>query len=303
MEKFIFWLAATVAAVSVGYSLYGRYKLKRIMEKLSDMLDIAISGGFKDSVFDESLYSALEAKLARFLAQSSLSAVSVERERDKIKELIADISHQTKTPIANIVLYAQLLGEADLPDDCRQQVKFIINQSEKLNFLINALIKLSRLETGIISVNPKPDSVSKLLASVSENISSEAEAKNIELIFPDTDAEAVFDLKWTSEAVCNIADNAVKYTPSGGRIEFSVIPYDMFCRIDIADTGIGIPEDELGKIFRRFYRSHSVSDEEGVGIGLFLSREIISAEGGYIRVSSKVGKGSVFSLFLPRQSM
>ena len=115
----------------------------------------------------------------------------------------------------------------------------------------------------------------------------------------DTDAFAVFDGKWTAEALANIVDNAIKYTEHG-TIRISAVSYEMFARIDIADTGLGIPESEQAKIFARFYRSKAVQEQEGVGIGLYLARQILSGEGGYIKVDSVPGKGSTFSVFLPK---
>ena len=115
----------------------------------------------------------------------------------------------------------------------------------------------------------------------------------------DTDISAAFDMKWTTEALANIVDNAIKYTEHG-TIRISAVSYEMFARIDISDTGTGISESEQAKIFARFYRSNSVQKQEGVGIGLYLARQIISGEGGYIKVASVPGKGSAFSIFLPK---
>lgn len=126
-----------------------------------------------------------------------------------------------------------------------------------------------------------------------------ADTKGISIVMENTTIHTCFDLKWTAEAVYNIMDNAVKYTETGGSITIKVIAYDLFCRIDITDSGIGIAEDELSKIFMRFSRYPTVSSQEGVGIGLFLAREIITAQGGYIKVQSRCGSGSTFSLFLP----
>ena len=263
------------------------------------MLDAAIDGSFVESMYDESALSAVEAKMARYLSLCAVSSKNLLTEKDKIKGLISDISHQTKTPIANILLYSQLLSEHELPEDCATCVHALTNQAEKLNFLIGALVKLSRLETGLITVSPKQEAVQRLLEEVRGQIIFEAEAKGISIAVEDTGISACFDLKWTVEAVYNIVDNAIKYTESSGRITISVIPYEMFCRIDISDNGIGIAEDEQSKIFTRFYRSGAVSQQEGVGIGLFLAREILAAEGGYIKVASMPGSGSVFSVFLP----
>ena len=109
------------------------------------------------------------------------------------------------------------------------------------------------------------------------------------------------DRKWTGEALFNILDNAVKYTPEGGQIRVSVESWEMYVKIDIADTGIGISEQHQGAIFKRFYREDIVHDVDGIGIGLYLAREIVTLQGGYIRVTSEVGRGSTFSVFLPRQ--
>ena len=126
-----------------------------------------------------------------------------------------------------------------------------------------------------------------------------AEEKGIVIGLHNSNIEACFDAKWTLEAVCNLIDNAVKYTESGS-ITISVVSYEMFARIDITDTGIGIKEEEVTKIFSRFYRSQAVSDEAGVGIGLYLAREILVGQGGYMKVSSVYGQGSTFSVFLPK---
>ena len=138
-----------------------------------------------------------------------------------------------------------------------------------------------------------------LLESVAEQYAAKASEKGLSLQLQVTDAFAVFDFKWTVEALANIADNAIKYTEHG-TITISAVSYEMFARIDISDTGTGISESEQAKIFARFYRSNSVHKQEGVGIGLYLARQIISGEGGYIKVASVPGKGSTFSIFLPK---
>lgn len=292
-------VAAVLVAV-IAVILY-RQRVKKTFEIIGDMLDTAIDGSFIEGTFDETALSAVEAKLARYLSICAVSSKNLLAEKDKIKGLISDISHQTKTPIANILLYSQLLSEHELPEDCTVCVKALSAQAEKLNFLINALVKTSRLETGIITVAPKKESIQRLLDEVRKQIISKAEAKGISVVMEDTEISGYFDLKWTTEAVYNIIENAVKYTGNYGSITVKALPYELFCRIDITDNGIGIAEDEQSKIFTRFYRAAAVSDQEGVGIGLFLAREIVTAEGGYIKVASRPGSGSIFSVFLPRE--
>ncbi|MFB0921281.1 MAG: HAMP domain-containing sensor histidine kinase [Oscillospiraceae bacterium] len=296
-------IAALIAVIAaVCFVLYYRRKTRSILERASEMIDSAIAGNFQESVYDESLLSSVEAKLAQYLTSCSVSSRNLAEEKDKIKELVADISHQTKTPVSNILLYAQLLGEEHLPDESARQLSALSAQAEKLGFLIESLVKTSRLETGIITLNPKLCDVQPLLDAVSEQIMPKAKAKNISFKVTETSEKAYFDPKWTAEAVFNIADNAVKYTPCGGTLEISVSAYELFCRIDIKDSGIGVAEKEQAMIFSRFYRSPRVAESEGVGIGLYLAREIVSGEGGYIKVSSVQDKGSVFSVFLPREA-
>ena len=269
------------------------------MEEIERMLDAAMTGSFSETNFDESRQSALETKFAHYLSAAEASSRNVAQEKDKIKTLIADISHQTKTPIANLLLYSELLMEETLPASAKENVEALYKQSEKLRFLIDSLVKLSRLENGIISLSPQQASLQPLLESVVEQYAAKASGKGLSIYLYDTDISATFDFKWTAEALANIVDNAIKYTVHG-TITISTVSYEMFTRIDISDTGSGIPENAQAKIFARFYRSKSVREQEGVGIGLYLARQIISGEGGYIKVASVPEKGSTFSIFLPK---
>ena len=137
------------------------------------------------------------------------------REKDKIKALVADISHQTKTPIANLLLYSELLQEEALPPSTEANVDTLHAQAKKLQFLIDALVKLSRLENGIISLSPKRTALQPLLQSAAEQYAAKAAEKGLPLHLYDTEASAVFDPKWTAEALTNLIDNAIKYTPHG----------------------------------------------------------------------------------------
>ena len=278
---------------------WNRRKVRKTMETIEKMLDAAMAGSFSESGFDESKLSALETKFAHYLSAAETSSRNVAQEKDRIKSLIADISHQTKTPIANLLLYSELLMEEDIPPSAKGNVDALYHQSEKLRFLIDSLVKLSRLENGILSLSPQSAALQPLLRGVAEQYAAKAAEKGLSLQLQDTNASAIFDMKWTAEALANMVDNAIKYTEQGV-IRISAGSYELFARIDISDTGPGIPESERSKIFTRFYRSKNAGEQEGVGIGLYLARQIISCEGGYIKVSSIPGKGSTFSVFLPR---
>ncbi len=291
----ICFLAAAVAI------LLDRNLTKKTIDTISRMLDSAMEGTFTVETFDESLLSALETRFAHYLSASAVSAGNVSAEKDKIKTLIADISHQTKTPVSNLLLHSELLKEEPLPESAKDSVEAIHAQSEKLRFLIDALVKLSRLENGIISLSPRRGPLLPMLQNASGQFLQKAGKKGLYLKLNNTaaDISACYDPKWTAEAICNLLDNAIKYTQNGG-ITISVLGYELFARIDIADSGTGIPYEEQAKIFSRFYRCEGAKDEEGVGIGLYLAREIISGQGGYIKVTSAEGKGATFSVFLPR---
>lgn len=300
MTKIGVFCIAVVLLLALGIVLAYRHRTKRTLKRLDQMLDTAIRGAFSEESFDESLLSSVETKLARYLAASTVSARNLQREKDTIKTLIADISHQTKTPVANILLYTQLLAEQKLPEEGRACVAALSGQAEKLQMLIDALVKTSRLETGIIVLRPVPGPLSPVLQAAATQLRPRAEAKGVRVTLESGEADAVFDPKWTEEAVFNLLDNAVKYTPTGGQVTLSAQTYPLFARIDIRDTGPGIPEEEQPKIFQRFYRGAAHQAEEGVGIGLYLVRQIANGQGGYVKVASPEGGGALFSLYLPR---
>lgn len=297
MTKWIVLGALLVAAGAVtGCVLRERW----LYRQLDRLLDAAIRGEFDEKTFDESLLSRLESKLYRFLNASSLSAKNLAADRARIAELVSDISHQTKTPIANILLYTQLLQEQKLDDESRVLAAQIGGQTEKLRFLVQSLVKTSRLENGLVAVHPGEYELSALCGQLETDIAARAGKKGVTVIWNVPEGLTCrFDPKWTEEAVFNLLDNAVKYTPAGGTVTVSANTFEMFCCLSVSDTGVGIAEEEQAKIFERFYRSPSVAQEEGVGIGLYLARRIISAEGGYIKVKSG-GEGTTFSVFLPK---
>lgn len=295
------WIAAGVMlAAAVGVVLGERWRSARLIQRLDAMLTAAMEGEFSEASFDESRLSALESRLARYLAASALSARNLQAQKDQISALISDISHQTRTPVANLQLYSQLLEEQPLTPQGRRCAQAISAQSEKLQTLIEALVKSSRLETGILALHPEPGPLAPMVARAAAQYAPKAREKQIRLTVGPTEGEALFDPKWTEEALCNLLDNALKYTPAGGSVTVEVRPYEMFTAVCVQDTGPGIPEEEQAKIFGRFYRAPGAYQAEGVGIGLYLTRQIAAGQGGYIRVNSAPGQGSRFSLYLPR---
>ena len=185
--------AAVLTAASVV--VWDRWRTRRLLKRLDDMLEKAITQGFTEEDYDESLLSAVETKLARYLASSTVSARNLQSEKDKIKTLIADISHQTKTSLANVLLYAQLLSEQPLQDESRACVTALEGQAEKLQSLIEALVKTSRLESGVLALHPQPASLAPMLEDAVSQFTPKAAEKGIDLTLAAAEGDGVFDPK------------------------------------------------------------------------------------------------------------
>ena len=272
-------------------------KEKKLLNRLQQMLDCAIDGELERTEISEEKYSALENSMKQHLDSCFLARKNQQEEKEVIQKLISDIAHQTLTPISNLKIYGEILSETN--HENQEEIATILEQTEKLDFLIQSLVKLSRMESGIIAVHSEDTTIAQMFASVQQQFNVKVREKNITLSLCDTDLHVLCDPKWTVEAIGNIVDNAIKYTARGGKIKIKAGQYSFFVKIDITDNGIGIEKEEIPKIFGRFYRSMSVTDQPGVGIGLFLAREIIQAQKGYIIVTSETGQGSTFSVFLP----
>ena len=277
----------------------GRNK-KKEMEVLLQRLDDALEGGEGAYAYDESMDSAIADRLNKLLRSSSMGKERAYQDRDRIKSLISDISHQIRTPLSNIMLYTGLLQEKKLDGQSRMLADQIQGQAEKLDFFMKELIRSSYMETDMIVVSPRTAPVGELVDRACQAVEAEALKKGILIRQPETDRIICkFDMKWTLEAVRNILENALKYSPEGSEVEIEIAPNEAFTCISIQDEGIGIREEEQGLVFERFYRSRDVKKEPGMGIGIYLAREIISRQGGYIEARSEYAKGTCFCIYLP----
>ena len=249
----------------------------------------------------ETMLARICYRLSRLYQIMQENRRKVDEERRELQSLISDISHQVKTPVSNLKMAADTLLEKPVSEAERIDfIRGIFSQTDKLDFLFQVLVKTSRLETGVIQLEKKPGRLFDTVAQAMSGIVYAAEKKEI-AVSVDCSEDLAFshDSKWTSEALFNLLDNAVKYTPAGGKIAVSVVLWEMYVEIKVTDTGKGISESNQAAIFRRFYREEEVHDQQGVGIGLYLAREIVTRQGGYIKVVSEPGKGSEFSIMLP----
>lgn len=293
--------AGILALTAVRRALVRR-QVAEFSGRICEILDSLIAGepGRWPYVYEDSLTSKVQGKLLQFYDIADEARKVSGRDKKIIQELVSDISHQVKTPMANIRMFTGILKEHDLPEEKRRQfLETMEGQIGKLDFLMQSLIKMSRLETGTFVLKPKKAQLSDTIARALSLVWTRAEKKGISL---DADCDSRItvrhDPKWTAEAIGNILDNAVKYTPEGGSISVQVRPWQIYTRIDITDTGMGIDPEHYHDIFQRFYRAQEAAGEEGVGLGLYLAQEIVRQEMGYITVKSEKGKGSTFSVFL-----
>ena len=293
-----------VIACVASFVAFLRRKLVLFSDNLCRTIDDMLDGATPPPQIyeEESLFYKINHQLARLYEVLRENRESIAKERADLQELISDISHQVKTPISNLKMVNATLLEQPMPEEKQREfLQASSGQLEKLDFLMQAMIKTSRLETGVISLERKVQPIYDTLAAALGSILLNAERKNIHVsVDCPTDIVLAHDRKWTSEALFNILDNAVKYTTADGNIQVSVQSWEFYVKIDITDSGKGIAESRQGMIFKRFYREEEVHDIEGIGIGLYLAREIVTMQGGYIKVASKVGDGSTFSVFLPR---
>lgn len=266
-------------------------------KRLTALLDALREGKPYTVEYDESLASALECHLLDIWRAQELQNARLTEEKNRSATLIADIAHQCKTPLANLQLYSELLSESNLSSDAHAHVEALLSQTEKLTFLLEALLKGAQLEAGILQTKPERAPLAPLLKGAIKLMQPAAHAKSMTIQVNASEGYAVYDLKWTSEALQNVLDNAIKYSPAGSCIQISVVPLTFYTRIDVIDQGPGVSEKDSAKIFKRFYRSPAVHQLPGVGLGLYLTREILKSQKGYITVKS--AQGACFSLYLP----
>ena len=312
----LFSLTLEVAVLIVGAALIGcalvwlfvltqtfGKRLSRFTSELCKTLDNMMDGDEEPKPTDnsETLFARINHRLTRLYQIMQENRRKVEEERQELQTLVSDISHQVKTPVSNLKMVTDTLLTRPVTEAERIDfIKGVRSQTDKLDFLFQALVKTSRLETGVIRLEKKPGRIYDTVAQAMSGIVYAAEKKQIGVsVDCPENLTVAHDSKWTAEALFNLLDNAVKYTPAGGKITVTVEEWEMYAEIKVADTGKGISESNQAAIFRRFYREEEVHEQPGVGIGLYLAREIIAQQGGYIKVVSELGSGSAFSIMLP----
>jgi two-component system OmpR family sensor kinase len=246
------------------------------------------------------LATTINSLLARLEAAFTRREEALARQR----RFAADASHELRTPLTSISGHARMLDEWALEEDpktAKRSVGAIRQEAGRMRDLVESLLHLSRGDEGAPLEIGRHDFAAVAEEAV-QTIRAATNGKNsVEHLAPERKIEATFERNRILQVVSILLDNAVKYTPEGGRVTVSVEEGDVWVALVVSDTGIGISEDELPLIFERFYRADSARTEGGAGLGLSIARQIAESHGGRIEAQSTPGEGSTFTLLLPRE--
>ena len=293
--------AAAIFFCALTVFLCRRY-VRRSFNSIDTVLDRVLMKDVNllSEITDESRISKLTYKARRIMDMFVSEVMQTKEEKETIQSFISDMSHQMKTPLSGISMYADLLLEGNLSAD--EQKEFLSRAKisvEKLQWILESLIKMSRLEVGAIQLSPVETGITQTILDAIGSVVGAAAKKNINITVAEfQDMQLWHDKKWTCEAIANVLENAVKYSAPNGEIKVSVEPLPIYTKIIVTDYGIGVDKNDWHLIFKRFYRGQNVADKEGAGLGLYLTARIMEKQGGYIMVDSVPGEFTSFSLFL-----
>lgn len=291
-------ILAILLILAICYGIYQKRKTYRMIDRLLD--SVLSQEMIVYSEVEEGEFSALVSKIKQIQEVLENRAKSADSEKEQVKSLVSNMSHQLKTPLANLSLYADILGQGEIVSERKAEfTNKMQRQIEKLNWIVESLSKMVKLEQNIDGFEVKNTQIRQTILDAIDTVYEKVEKKDLHLnLEPFEDRALYHNRKWTVEVFVNLLENAIKYTDKGGAISIRVKPYELYTEIQFLDNGRGIHKEELTDIFKRFYRSPEVENMEGSGIGLYLSNLILEKEKGYITATSEYGKGSCFSVFL-----
>ncbi|KNF08270.1 sensor signal transduction histidine kinase [Gottschalkia purinilytica] len=293
--------------MTISYVFYMKF-VKAFVDKieiLSTAIDNIDNNNFKiDMDYDEEgILSSLNIRFKQMTRRLELTLKELTKEKENIKSLVTDISHQIKTPLSSIKLFNFILLENVTNEEERREfLERSKKEINKLQWLTDSLMKISALEAGMITLNIKKRDIKETILEAINGIYIKALDKNISINTDIKNVEVCHDIKWTKEAIFNVLENSIKYTNKDGQVNISTIETEFYLQINIEDNGIGIPSKEFNDIFKRFYRGKSkeINQIEGSGVGLYLTRKILEDQKGSILVDSKERVGTKFSILLQK---
>ena len=287
---------AVYTVLAVGLILRSALREKKKRADLVARLNALFDGGEAD-LTAENEESALARRVVLTRKAQTVREEKLRQGYEHLSSLVSDIAHQSKTPLASIRMTAETLDS--------REGEVIRAQTDRLTFLFDALVRLSRCECGLIdgNLNPRESSVEELVCRAVSDALPAAEKRGIDFTADlGGGLTAVFDPRWTAEALFNLCDNAVKYAPENSVVTVTAKDLGTSVRIDVSDRGPGVPESERTEIWKRFHRGTNAGTQPGVGIGLTLTRAIAAAQGGRTLCGDNPGGGAVFSIFLPKSA-
>lgn len=292
-----------IVITGVGIWLFMRKRFVSYTEAVCRSIDGILAGRGVElfDVDEDTLLSKVQMKLKRLEEITAALAADSERGKQEVQGILSDLSHQLKTPVSNVMMYCDTAMNPALSEAERARCMEILKgQVEKLDFLVQAMIRMARLEQNMIVLHPDRVRSSELLRRAEEDIRAEAEAKDITVeVECGKDSFLYCDEKWTAEALLNILDNSVKYSPAGSRITICSERLESYTKIQITDEGMGILPEHAADVCKRFFREERAAKVEGLGIGLYLTREILEKESGYLKIHSVREQGTTVSVYLP----
>lgn len=316
------WTAGGALVLYLGYTvvvLHEKRRHKKEMEeqskKAADGIARIREGDYRQDLMDwyeeEESEDRILDELDSLGSYVEMMEAQAQKEKQETKTLVTDISHQLKTPVAALNSCFEVLKNEDLTKDERREFEGRLEEQLKsLGQLVEALVNISRMETGMIELKLAKGRIFDVILEAVNRVWVKAQKKEIEIEMEAEDSlenlVLPLDSKWLCEALINLLDNAVKYSPAGTTVTIRAAKMASFLRIEIQDQGIGIARENYHKVFQRFYRGEEkeVQKEEGSGVGLYLARKIIEGHHGTISLDGrkmKKEKGSVFVVQIPYQ--
>jgi PAS domain S-box-containing protein len=286
-----FWANVLITALFDAHGqLQGFGKVTR------DMTELKLAEEQRERLYERELQLLHEREARAQMEQ-------VERMRDSFLTVLA---HELRTPLTSLLGNAQVLlrrgqREGDLSERGRHNMKVIVNQASRLNDMISLQLDISRLHTGQLQIQPAPLDVGALAQQVVEEFQPATTSHVLTYTGPDVRLMVEGDELRLIQVLQNLVQNAIKYSPGGGEVQIVVEPGDTTVRVAVSDTGMGIPQSALPHLFQRFYRATNVDERQisGLGIGLYVVKELVTLHGGTVDVVSEEGHGSTFSFRLP----
>lgn len=294
-------LVSIVSALLLILLLLQRQRFQRLYECVISSLDLTLAGKKQEiSPYLNSRYSAIASRLAELERKMHYEVESEKLSKEKVQTFISDLSHEIKTPLTNIAMYHEILiKKTELDEDFREKQEKMTEQIQKMEWILGSLFKSVYLEEDYLKFDLEYTKLTETISMAVSSVFKKADDKGIEIsIAPYKDRCILHNKKWTAEALTNILENSIKYSPENSRIEIQIVHGGLFTEIAITDEGIGIPKEEVPFVFKRFYRGKGARDMEGSGIGLYLVKMIIEKEKGYVVVKSEKDKGTTISVFL-----